>query len=80
MSFPSKNIHFISIKNEISAVVHHDISLKTHNHHRTDLLRIAGLLESPAAIFSASIHSRIQLELKVQGGCYSFDLDLEITM
>ena len=76
MSFPLMNVLVISIKNEISAVVHHDISLQTLKQHRPDLLQIAGLLESPAAIRSTPIRSRIQLESKVQVGCHSFDLDL----
>ena len=65
--FPLKNVLFIRIKNEISAIVHHEISLQTYKQHWTDLLRIAGPLESPAAIHSAAIRSRIQLELEVQG-------------
>ena len=66
----------MSIKNEISAVIHGGISLQTNKQHWTDLLQIAGLLESPAAISSAAIHSRIQLELKVPVGCHSFHFDL----
>jgi len=39
------------------------------------LTEIAGLLESPAAIHSTPIPSRIQLELNVQVGCHSFHFD-----
>ena len=76
MSFLSKNVRRISIKNEISAVVHHNISLQTDNQHWTESLRIMGLLEPPAAIPSTAIRSQIQLELKVQVGCHSFHFDL----
>jgi len=75
-SFPSKNVLFISITDEISAVVHHDISLQTNKQHQTNLLHIVGLLESPAAVRSAAIPSRIHLELKLQVGCHSFHFDL----
>jgi len=75
-SFLWKNVLLISIKREISAVVHHDISLQTNKHHRTDSLQIAEPLESPAAIRSAAIRSQIQLKLKVQVDCHSFHFDL----
>ena len=42
-SFLSKNVLFRYIKNGISAVVHHNISLQTNTQHRTDLLQIGGL-------------------------------------
>ena len=49
-TFPSQNFLFISIKHEISAVFHLNVSLQTNKqtnkHHRTDLLQIAGPLES----------------------------------
>jgi len=36
-----KNVPFLSLKNEISAVVHCDSSLQTTTQHRTDLVQIA---------------------------------------
>jgi len=48
MSFPSKNVVLISHKHEISAVIHHDWSLWENIQHRTNLLQIAGRLESCA--------------------------------
>jgi len=39
MSFPSQNVLFICIKHEISAVVHHDVSLWTNKQHQTDLMK-----------------------------------------
>jgi hypothetical protein len=52
MTFPLKNFLCISIKHEISAVVHSNESLQTNKqankHHRTDWLRIARPLELPA--------------------------------
>jgi len=47
-SFPSKNILFIWNINEISTVVNFNESLEANIQHRTDSLRIAGLLEIPA--------------------------------
>ena len=38
-SFPSKNYHFRSIKHEISAVVHLDVTLWTNKQHQTNLLK-----------------------------------------
>jgi len=39
-------------------------------------MQIAGPLEPPAAIYSAAIRRRIQLEFEEQVGCHSFHFDL----
>jgi len=44
MAFPTKNVLFLSHNNEISAVVHHDLSLQTDTQHWTDLVQITGWL------------------------------------
>jgi len=74
----SKKVLVISIKHEISALIDHDKSLQTNKQHCPDLLQIAGLLASPAAVPCAAIRSRIQLELKVQVGCHMFHFDLKL--
>jgi hypothetical protein len=76
MSLPSKIVHFILIKHEISTVIHHDVSFEINKYHLTDLLHTAGLMESPAGKCSDAIYSRIQLELKVQASCHVFHFDL----
>jgi len=75
-SFPSTIGVFISNKHEISAVVDHDVSLWTNQHHPTDWLHVAGTLQSPAAMCGAAIRSRIQFESNVQVGCHYFHSDL----
>jgi len=47
-SFLLENIVVLSIKDKISAIVHVNISLSTNKQHRTDLLQIAGPLNSAA--------------------------------
>jgi len=44
MAFPTKNVLFLSHNNQISAVVHHDLSLQTDTQHWTDLVQITGWL------------------------------------
>jgi len=48
MTFPWKNLCFISIHHEIAAVVHFNVNLQTYKQHQTNSLHIAGPLESPA--------------------------------
>ena len=48
-SIPSKNVLSISVNQVISAVVHINICLYTIKPHPTDILQIAGLVESDAA-------------------------------
>jgi len=67
-SFWLKNFSFISIKHEISAVVHFNVSQPTNKQHQTDLLQIVGPLESPATC----IYTQVDISLEQCASWLSF--------
>jgi len=63
-SFPSKNDLFRSIKHEISAVVHLDVSLKTNKQHRTNLLKLSDRW-NPLQLYAAGFSLNWKCKLAV---------------